>query len=360
VILLAVVLCSKAQDDAIIREYINTYHDLAISEMQRSGVPASIKLAQGIHETMAGTSVLVKKSNNHFGIKCKSNWTGESVSHTDDAPNECFRKYDNPKDSYKDHSDFLKSSARYAGLFKLDPLDYKDWAYGLKKAGYATNPRYPQVIIKLIEDYHLQDYSLIALGKMSPEEKEKVYADLSTGSQQGDVTSNNSPFLESIVVDASVMGTDKKTPAPVNAVTKTVEAKMPDNVIPETEKPDYPSGEFKINETRVVYVKKGTSFLSLAQQYNISLAWIFDFNEIEETEEVEQDQLIYLQRKRRTGNQEFHIVKEGETLNDIAREEAIRIEALMEYNHLDRYKHPAIGEQLYLRTKSPAPPRLAD
>ncbi len=117
----------------IIQDYINTYKDLAIEEMQRTGVPASIKLAQGIHETMAGTSDLVLKSNNHFGIKCKSNWTGESVTHDDDARGECFRKYDSPLDSYRDHSDFLKGSQRYASLFKLDPLDYADWAYGLKK-----------------------------------------------------------------------------------------------------------------------------------------------------------------------------------------------------------------------------------
>jgi flagellum-specific peptidoglycan hydrolase FlgJ len=133
-------LAGLAQQPEVIRSYIETYRDIAIAEMQRTGVPASIKLAQGIHETTAGTSDLVRKSNNHFGIKCKSNWTGESVSHTDDAPHECFRKYDEPSQSYKDHSDFLKRSSRYASLFNLDPLDYEGWAYGLKKAGYATNP----------------------------------------------------------------------------------------------------------------------------------------------------------------------------------------------------------------------------
>ena len=150
-LLLLVTFTSKAQDAAIIEKYIETYREMAISEMQRTGIPASIKLAQGIHETMAGTSDLVKRSNNHFGIKCKSNWTGESVKHTDDAPNECFRKYDNPLDSYRDHSDFLKTRAHYAPLFKLDATDYEGWAYGLKKAGYATNPKYPQILIKLIK-----------------------------------------------------------------------------------------------------------------------------------------------------------------------------------------------------------------
>lgn len=317
---------SQAQDDNTIREYINAYKELAISEMQRTGVPASIKLAQGIHETMAGTSVLVKKSNNHFGIKCKSNWTGESVSHTDDAPDECFRKYSNPMDSYRDHSDFLKSSPRYATLFKLDPLDYKDWAYGLKKAGYATNPRYPQVIIKLIEDYNLQEYCLIALGK-APRQNE-LMAKVTADQQQTDVI----PAVATTTVASTTMQSENK--------------------------PAYPSGEFKINETRVVYVNAGTSFLSLANQYNVPLARIFEFNDMKESETAEKDQLVYLQRKRRTGNNEFHIVKEGETLNDIASEEAIRIEALLEYNFLTRSIRPATGEQLYLRSKAPSAPKL--
>src|SRR6188768_144876 len=157
---------SFAQPDPVVVEYINKYKELAIEEMQRTGIPASIKLAQGIHETSAGTSDLVKRSNNHFGLKCKAEWTGMTVKHTDDAPNECFRKYDSPLDSYKDQSNYLKDTPRYASLFEIDPTDYKAWAYGLKKAGYATNPKYSQVLIKLIEDYDLQDYTMIALGKL--------------------------------------------------------------------------------------------------------------------------------------------------------------------------------------------------
>src|SRR6187455_149030 len=156
---------SRGQDPVVV-QYIKSYKDLAIDEMQRTGIPASIKLAQGIHETSAGTSDLVKRSNNHFGLKCKAEWTGMTVKHTDDAPNECFRKYPNSSDSYKDQSDYLKNTPRYASLFELDPTDYKSWAYGLKKAGYATNPKYAPIIVKLIEDYNLQDYTMIALGKL--------------------------------------------------------------------------------------------------------------------------------------------------------------------------------------------------
>ena len=133
--LLFAVLTVQAQQEEVIKNYIETYRDIAIAEMHRTGIPAAIKLAQGIHETAAGTSDLVRRSNNHFGIKCKSNWNGESVKHTDDAPNECFRKYADPLDSYRDHSDFLKGIKRYASLFTLDPLDFSGWANGLKKAG---------------------------------------------------------------------------------------------------------------------------------------------------------------------------------------------------------------------------------
>ncbi len=164
-LLLMTALTSSAQNAELIRNYITTYKDLAILEMQRTGVPASITLAQGIHESGAGMGTLALVSNNHFGIKCKSNWTGETIKHNDDARGECFRKYPAAEDSYRDHSDFLKSSQRYASLFTLDPADYEGWAHGLKKAGYASNPKYPQALIKLIEDYQLQEYTFIALGK---------------------------------------------------------------------------------------------------------------------------------------------------------------------------------------------------
>ena len=320
-LLLTLISCmaGRTQDPAVIRAYIENYQQIAIEEMQRTGVPASIKLAQGIHETTAGTSVLVRKSNNHFGIKCKSNWTGERVSHTDDAPNECFRKYDDPAQSYRDHSDFLRSGSRYASLFNLDPLDYSGWAYGLKKAGYATNPKYPQIIIRLIEEYHLQDYTLIAMGKMQPAPDVKL---------------------------ASVKENTETVPA-MNDVKE---------IIPEL--PDYPSGEFKINDTRVVVGKKETPLLALAQKYDVSLSRLLEFNELPLIEVLEKDQLIYLQRKKKTGDHEHHIVRPGETLQWIAQVEAIRLESLLEYNHLKANMQPAPGEKLYLRSVAPVVPKL--
>src|SRR4051812_13243422 len=147
-----------------VQQYILQYKDLAKSEQQRSGIPAAIILGQGILETEAGRSELATLANNHFGIKCKKEWTGETFAHDDDAPQECFRKYPTALQSYKDHSDYLRTSKRYQSCFAQSPTDYQSWAKELRKCGYATNPRYSQILIKIIEDYHLQDYTYAALG----------------------------------------------------------------------------------------------------------------------------------------------------------------------------------------------------
>src|SRR5215204_5004290 len=204
---------SFSQSSQVIKDYVLKFKDIAIEEMKRTGVPAAITLAQGIHETSAGQSVLVLKSNNHFGIKCKTEWTGPSVSHDDDARGECFRKYSSPYDSYRDHSDFLTSRSHYASLFKLDPTDYEGWAKGLKKAGYATNPKYPQILIKLIRDYNLQDYTLVALGRKKLETNEPQWV------------KNTESTNTALGVGDEVKAEPKKI---------------------------YPEGVFKINDTKVI------------------------------------------------------------------------------------------------------------
>jgi LysM repeat protein len=281
-------------------------------------------------ETENGNSKLVKKSNNHFGIKCKETWTGPSVSHDDDAPQECFRKYGNAEESYIDHSNFLRTRKHYDFLFTLDPVDYKAWAYGLKKAGYATNPKYPDLLIRYIETYHLNDYSLIAMGKVKAEEPVVVKT------EQPATVPAAPPVIPATVVTAPAVKVEEKKPAVV-----------------------YPVGEFKINETRVIFASKGTPFLAIAQQYNVPLKYIFDFNDLTEKEAVEKDQLIYLQRKRRTGANPFHIVTDGESLYDIAQQQGIRLDALMQLNQLTVHQQPAIGEQLYLQAPAPAAPKLS-
>lgn len=147
-----------------VEDYINLYSGAAMQSMRTYGIPASIKLAQGILESGSGNGTLCRTANNHFGIKCKEEWTGETVSHTDDAPNECFRKYQSAMESYNDHSEFLANRVYYKNLFTLDKSDYSAWAKGLKKAGYATDPRYPQKLISIIERYKLYEYDQQVLG----------------------------------------------------------------------------------------------------------------------------------------------------------------------------------------------------
>ncbi|HEY0432524.1 MAG TPA: glucosaminidase domain-containing protein [Chitinophagaceae bacterium] len=327
-VILSLGISAGAQSSSTVLAYIARYRNLAIDEEKRTGIPAAITLAQGIHETEAGTSELVRASNNHFGIKCKDDWRGESVSHDDDAKGECFRKYAVPEDSYRDHSDFLKTRSNYASLFQIDPTDYREWAYGLKKAGYATNPRYPQILIKLIEDYHLQDYTLVAMGKME-------LSDIADGSSAKANTA--------ALVNERPASRDDTRQASTTVVTPAVAVVS------------YPDGEFRINDTRVVYIRKGTSYLTIAQQYEVPLSRLFDFNELTPSEVATTDQLVFIQRKRRSGEHEVHVVQPGETLISIAQAEAIRLQSLLEYNRVSADSQPAIGETLYLRARSSSP-----
>lgn len=258
----------------MIEAYIDMYRPLAIQEMQRTGVPAAIKIAQGILETEAGKSKLVKSSNNHFGIKCKSNWNGERVYHDDDEKGECFRKYTSPEDSYRDHSDFLKLQPRYSSLFQLDPMDYKSWAYGLKSAGYATNPKYPETLIRLIETYRLDEITYFVLNGREPR-------------QRGDMAGSEKPLDQVKPVTASV---------PVAKPEQATGQAAPSVSTPAV---TYPEGVFRSGGSKAVFARKGTSLLALAETYGVRLSKLMDYNDIPEREdEVLEDRIIYLQRKR--------------------------------------------------------------
>lgn len=166
--------------------YIERYKDIAISEMNKYGIPASIKLAQALLESGNGNSTLAREANNHFGIKCGGTWTGRSVQKADDNPNDCFRVYDNPEQSFKDHSQFLLRK-RYEKLFSLDKNDYRGWAYGLKEAGYATNPRYPELLIDLIERYELYKYDRAESVAEKIVREEKVETTIEKKEEKGEV-----------------------------------------------------------------------------------------------------------------------------------------------------------------------------
>ncbi len=306
--------------------YISSYKDLAVAEMVRTGVPAAVTLAQGILETGGGQSDLAALAYNHFGIKCKAEWTGETMSHDDDAKNECFRKYVSVEDSYKDHSDFLRTRPCYAFLFKLDPTDYEGWAKGLKKAGYATNPAYPQKLIKLIVENNLQDYTLLALNG---------------GNKNEEMLAN---VKSEIILDEAI--------AAKPVAMKIIDEKTSNAVYPV-------NSVFSINDLKVIYAEAGTSLFAVANNHNISLKKLLEYNELaDEADIVNLGQLIFLEKKSKKGTKDIHIVEANETLRDISQKEGMQLASIMEYNGLQKGMEPARGEKIYLKYPAPSSPRL--
>jgi hypothetical protein len=345
----AVATIAFAQTDAI-KQYVDTYSEIAINEMMRTGVPAAITLAQGIVESQAGQSDLVKSSNNHFGIKCKDEWTGDCVYHDDDLKNECFRVYGSAEESFRDHSDFLKSRPYYTDLFNINPADYKAWARGLKKAGYATERDYPQMLIKMIEANGLQQYTVVALERMK------------NGSDVGYVANNNGSDVQQNVAASAATGDSSNAVGEQashlqNAIDKMEQQQQPKPQPPVVAPPTandayvdtYPEGVFVINHRKVVYAHEGTSLLSLASKYDVSLALLLEFNELGKKNGIlKEDRLIFLQRKLAKGEKEYHIVRKHERMEDIAQVEGVRLESLLQYNNMKKGVEPAAGRKIYL------------
>lgn len=304
VLLISFPYWSLAQSEEDIRTYISQFKDLAIAEQIRMGVPASITLAQGIHESMAGRSELATKGNNHFGIKCKSYWTGETILHDDDKKQECFRKYTSPEQSYIDHSEFLQSSNRYHFLFDLEKTDYAGWASGLKRAGYATNPAYVQKLTELIEKYNLQQYTYEALSKTKIGLAEIVAEK---------EASRNLTYVED------------------------------------------PSTTYK--GLKGFWASKGETLLAYATNHNIRYARLLDLNELPD-EPLKTNMFIFTEKKRKIGTEEFHVVKENETMLLIAQKEAMLLSSLYQFNNLLAGQEPGIGEKLCLQYRSYETPKL--
>ncbi|MBA4198462.1 MAG: N-acetylmuramoyl-L-alanine amidase [Chitinophaga sp.] len=310
--------------------YITAYKDIAIAEMQRTGVPAAITLAQGILESKFGESDLCKKSNNHFGIKCKTEWTGEKVYHDDDVKHECFRVYPDAAASFKDHSDFLKNRPYYTSLFTLSPTDVEGWCFGLKKAGYATERDYPEKLLKVISDYNLNQYTLIALQQKNSDNNVAV----SNQSNALPATVSNDAQKEDTII---LTGTSHNNHTAIET---------------------YPDGVFTINHTKVVYAKAGTSLLLIANQYDLDLSKLLSFNEMPETSVLENDNLIFLEKKMKKGATDFHIVAANESLHDICQKEGVQLESVLQYNNLQKNMQPIAGEKIYLRSVAPATPKI--
>lgn len=310
-LMILTVAIAAAQDVLTPVQYIELYKDIAIREMKRMGVPAAITLAQGILETESGNSTLVKKSNNHFGIKCKSNWTAASVTHDDDARGECFRSYTTADESYRDHSNFLRAGQRYAFLFNLDVKDYKAWAYGLKKAGYATNPSYPQILIKHIEQYNLQQYTLLAADEVPKFEADKYQDDKETVAPEKNA-GNDIGVAEESILDIS------------------------DKVI-------------TVNGSKCIYAGKGTSLLVVATKNDIALSKLLSCNELAEDGMLVKNQYVFLEKKSKTGDKDFYTATGGESLYDIAQKNGIQLQYLLDYNLLWGNEDIKAGTKIYLK-----------
>ena len=240
-------------------------------------------------ESGAGNSQLARKSNNHFGIKCGGSWRGRSVRHDDDARNECFRAYKHPRESYEDHSDFLKRGARYAFLFKLDITDYKGWARGLKKAGYATDPSYANRLITIIEDYDLYKY-----------DSKGVYSERKL---------RKNPWLLS--------------PHPV----------------------------YIANDIAYIVARSGDTFKDLGKEFDISLKKLVKYNDLQRDYTLVNGDIIYLKSKKKKASKPHtvYIVKDGDSMHAISQKYGIRLKNLYKMNRKDGEYIPEVGDRLRLR-----------
>lgn len=272
--------------------YIDQYKDLAIEQMLRYNIPASITLAQGLLESAAGNSDLTRTGNNHFGIKCHG-WTGRRVYHDDDAAGECFRAYDNAKQSYEDHSRFLATQSRYARLFSLARTDYRGWSHGLKQCGYATNPQYGTKLIQIIELYGLYTF---------------------------DKADRYDRFM------AKHASEDRPGPDGTMHVIKAY------------------------NENYYVMAKKGDTFKSLSKELGISSRRLAKYNERRHKDVLSAGDVVYLKKKRTKAEKTFknvpHTVKAGESMYSIAQKYGIRLKSLYKKNKLTPDYEINVGDKL--------------
>jgi len=296
-------------------DYIATYKHCAIREMKEYNIPASIILAQGILETNCGNSMLTRQSNNHFGIKCHKDWTGDTIHVDDDAPNECFRKYRNAEESYRDHSLFLKLRSRYAFLFSIPVTDYKGWAYGLQKAGYATNKQYAESLIRIIEENHLYEFDggSASIAQMKSV-KEKLF---SCGH-----------FLQGYV---------QPSPDTFELVKTT------------------PNGRkiYKNNGLKFIFAQKDDNYLSLAKEFNIYAFQILKYNDLSKEYCLQEGQMIYLERKKRKAAMDFHQVKPNENLYSVSQLYGIKLKILSKKNRLNSDDAIQPEQKLWLKSTRP-------
>jgi hypothetical protein len=312
---LSVVAIAVATGQKISRaEYLERYKNIAIADMEKYGIPASIKMAQGMLESDNGNSRLAREANNHFGIKCKSDWTGETIYHDDDHKGECFRKYATAEESWRDHSEFLDRGQRYQFLFELDPLDYKGWAYGLKQAGYATNPRYPELLIKIIEENELY---LLDRGEQIP--------------------------IEDVIAREEA---DKTRPEVVPQTGGQVDI---DNYVIAM----YNHNGYEIysnNGVQFVVAREGDDLAKIAWLLGIGDKKLRRFNDLSHRQNIAAGNMVYIQAKKThpENGRPVHTVQSGETLHSISQTYGIKMRPLARRNHISPNAELMEGQQIKL------------
>ena len=299
--------------------YINYYKDIAISEMKRTGIPASITLAQGMIESDYGRSTLAREANNHFGIKCHNDWAGPKVYHNDDRNNECFRKYARPEDSFYDHSDFLRSGSRYSFLFSFGPSDYKAWAHGLRKAGYATNPDYANMLIRKIEEENLAGFdsgdlsAVVTPVKQPPAQKPVTVQDSGRTIKPGRIFNDNT----------------------------FVAARVPRIM--------------ENNSIQYIVVKDGDTREKIENEFQL-LKWELPrYNDLKSDFPIVPGQILYLQAKKERAEtgKEFYTAVEGDTMYLISQRYGIKLKSLYKMNRMGAEIEPEPGSKIWLRSTKP-------
>ncbi|MCZ2084969.1 MAG: glucosaminidase domain-containing protein [Flavobacteriales bacterium] len=340
---LAVLLFAKfnAQGWKTDEQYIQKFAKYAVEEMEKYKIPASITLAQGLLETGGGQSRLAQQGNNHFGIKCKEDWTGKTMTHTDDAPNECFRVYDDPRESYEDHSKFLAYRKYYVNLFKLDMNDYRAWAHGLKKAGYATNPKYAYILIDKIEKNRLYEFDKVnskevnyAILKMYPDLKnDRIFMAQLEQSQ-----TSSKPVTVKVPYEQTSYAQQKKNVEKI--VTK---AETLNSILIKS----HPNGGKKF-----VIIPDDIDLAAISKKFQITEAALMKWNELDWTQ-LKRNEIIFLENKSSKGNVATYKSEAGESMHDISQKFGIKLNKLYAKNRMDFGQQPKSGQLIYLQSKKP-------
>lgn len=309
------ILCAQSSSD--IHEYISQYKDIALEHERKYGIPASITLAQGILESGAGKSMLTVNANNHFGIKAGSSWNGSVYLAWDDEINKSrFRKYSSAKESFEDHAMVLKGS-RYSSLFAISVYDYRAWAFGLQKAGYATAPNYAKALIGYIDAYKL--YSINGGVKLKPGKTITITRY---------VTKEQPLFDEDCFIDDNTLTEEEEFV--VNTVSKYV---------------------VEINDVRCTRLYPGESIESISMKYDIPKQLILEYNELASESEIKEGQIVFLEhkKKRYNGSYDYYYVKEGDSLYDVSQQFGVRLLNLLKMNGKDVFSLLTVGERLKLK-----------